>query len=109
MKKDLFTDGISHIDVDAVERLLQIEQNMQAKKKRQRYSAAFDTHDVIEIFQTDFLVLFFKFLSYSVIKAKSSKSNPKVTWFCCPGSSHTLSNPRRRFTKGVMRQYSSVT
>ena len=32
MKKDLFTDGISHIDVDAVERLLQIEQNMQAKK-----------------------------------------------------------------------------
>ena len=38
MKKDLFTDGISHIDVDAVERLLQIEQNMQAKKKRQRYA-----------------------------------------------------------------------
>ena len=38
MKKDLFTDGISHIDVDAVERLLQIEQDMQAKKKRQRYA-----------------------------------------------------------------------
>lgn len=38
MKKDLFTDGVSHIDVDAVERLLQIEQNMQAKKRRQRYA-----------------------------------------------------------------------
>ncbi|MBO5756089.1 MAG: hypothetical protein J6S28_00175, partial [Clostridia bacterium] len=38
MKKDLFTDGISHIDVDAVERLLQIEQEMQAKKRRQRYA-----------------------------------------------------------------------
>ncbi|MBQ5793611.1 MAG: hypothetical protein IIW17_06300 [Clostridia bacterium] len=38
MKKDLFTDGVSHIDVDAVERLLQIEQKMQEKKKRQRYA-----------------------------------------------------------------------
>lgn len=38
MKKDLFTDGISHIDVDAVERLLQIEQNMQRQKKRQKYA-----------------------------------------------------------------------
>ncbi len=36
MKKDLFTDGISHIDVDAVERLLQIEQDMQDRQKRQR-------------------------------------------------------------------------
>ena len=36
MKKDLFTDGISHIDVDEVARLLQIEQDLQAKKARQK-------------------------------------------------------------------------
>ncbi len=36
MKKQLFTDGISYIDVDAVERLLQIEQDLQRRKIRQR-------------------------------------------------------------------------
>ncbi len=36
MKKDLFTDGISHIDVDAVERLLQIERDMTRKNARQK-------------------------------------------------------------------------
>ena len=32
MKKQLFTDGVSHIDVDVVERLLQIEQQMERKR-----------------------------------------------------------------------------
>ena len=36
MHKDLFSDGIARIDSDAVERLLQIEQNLQAKKARQK-------------------------------------------------------------------------
>ncbi len=38
MKKQLFTDGISYIDVDAVERLLQIEQDLQRRKIRQRHT-----------------------------------------------------------------------
>ena len=36
MKKQLFTDGVSYIDVDAVERLLQIEQDMERKRLRSR-------------------------------------------------------------------------
>ena len=36
MKKEFFTDGLSHIDVDEVERLLRIEQDLQAKKVRQK-------------------------------------------------------------------------
>ena len=36
MKKDLFTDGVSYIDVDAVERLLQIEQDMERKRLRSK-------------------------------------------------------------------------
>ena len=36
MKKDLFTDGISYIDPDAVERLLQIEQEMQRQQRRKK-------------------------------------------------------------------------
>ena len=36
MKKDLFTDGVSYIDVDVVERLLQIEQDMERKRLRSR-------------------------------------------------------------------------
>ena len=36
MKKQLFTDAVSYIDVDAVERLLQIEQDMERKRLRSR-------------------------------------------------------------------------
>lgn len=36
MKKQLFTDGVSYIDVDAVERLLQIEQDMERKRLRSK-------------------------------------------------------------------------
>ena len=37
MKKELFTDGLSHVDVDEVERLLRIEQDLHAKKARQKH------------------------------------------------------------------------
>ena len=36
MKKDLFLDGVSYIDPDAVERLLQIEQEMQRQQRRKK-------------------------------------------------------------------------
>ena len=36
MKKELFTDGLSHVDVDEVERLLRIEQDLLSKKARHR-------------------------------------------------------------------------
>ena len=38
MKKDLFLDGVSYIDPDAVERLLQIEQDMQRQQRRKKYA-----------------------------------------------------------------------
>ena len=38
MNKHLFSEGVSNIDVDAVERLLQIEQDLEKKRARRKFA-----------------------------------------------------------------------